>query len=807
MMTDPIRFTINDSVNFPYILHDCSVPDMRALFAQIDASFSINDDKTAHDLIVPVAEWTERYRAAHYIARMSRIFVADVDELEPAAAEALWAELKGTSCIIHTSHSHLTPRKHELGCYRLIFELTDEYAPDEWPMVWRAMQELCQGKIDPCTAEPPSRGYYLPSAPTSHSQSAARWLNEGEPLCTDELIAFGQDLGAVSRSWVAPVRKVRDGVAPNRTAILQQASRWVNSRYQRTQNSGAIAKAILTGQQSIPVGEGKRNQALYDLATIIGRTWPNASSDDIAKVFIEATPGWDLVSPDSKYDLEELSGMIARCQDYAEAWAQEQADAKAEQLTQGQRTTTITEEEIAHLAEVYGPQWWQHACAILNKDVYFLRPNGTYDPSPVQIGNILPAARNRLAVFGRHVEDNFEIEGKNGPHLQKKNSAQFVYDYGTVIDAVVYDLTRPQGGWDPLRRTILMQVGEARVEPAEHPEIQRWLECCGDFLIDMVSQMPHHDLMLPALVMIGKGGTGKTLLANGIAQIYAHGPAPAEAAFHEFNAKTLCACPIVLMDEKAAPQYRKEGTTFLRRFLTERVRELNEKYRTRVELHGFLRLIVAANSVDVLETNEDMGPDDRDAFAERLVYIDMNAGAEELGKHPQPEIQREWLDKRHLAQHVLWLSEHWKVRNPGRRFAVRQEEGALRAALSSHTGTARDVLHWLLSFLAEPGVVVAKHAPIEVTRGELRVNGKAVFREWSAYLADYRKPSPNMIGKAIASLAVGKKRQKLHLKRGRVDAYVIDLEQLKAANELHGLVADLDRALQQVEAMCRQYER
>jgi hypothetical protein len=308
----------------------------------------------------------------------------------------------------------------------------------------------------------------------------------------------------------------------------------------------------------------------------------------------------------------------------------------------------------------------------------------------------------------------------------------------------------------------------------------------------MLASMPRLDRMLPALILTGDANCGKTLLALGVGQIYGRAPADGDVALSNFNANILTKQPIVSMDEKTTNGYQREGTTLIRKFVTQGVRQLDEKFQARVELLGFPRMIVAANNFDVLNTEQEISTADREAFAERLVHIDMDPGAAVLETYADI-IQAQWLDGRQLAEHILWLSTTWTIKNPGRRFLVANNHTALHDGLASKAGHAGDVACWLLNYLGSPAR--AQHLPISFEKGQLRVNTGALIQGWRVYLEAHRPPSPSKISRALKSLS-HKKRQKIAVTiegtKKRVDAYEIDPLLLRSANETQQLIPNFD---------------
>lgn len=794
-----MQITINYSVYEPYSLKVVDPLDMAELHELLCDNAVQIDSKDSQALLVPVSEWIHYYRGKHCIRRMSPIFMCDLDRLSASDLLDVAGRLDGISSIWYPTHSHLSSKKDGLECYRVILELDREYDPWDLPLVWRAINELIGGRLDPATERRPDLGYYLPSAPPDRDLTNPE-LWAGDTLSVDELLEIGRELRAVPELESAyrsgtpkRIAEYHTGTPPSKLAVTQQLKLW----HKQGDADAGVLLSVLDSKVVEKVEPGDRNAMLFRLATRMAYVWRSADPEKIAKTFDGS--GWAMLDHDGDIPIEIFADMIHRQQVYIEDRVSEERASIIEHATAGQRDGEITLEEKQHLTEVYGLGWQRHAVAILDKSLYLLRPDGTYDPCPVSKDNLFVAARDRMAVFGDSIEYTYETA--RGP--RKKPIQMFLEDHATVIDKAIFDLTKPSGGWDPANRTIMLQVGKRRVDPKENKEIQAWLNACDPILVDMISQIPHHSKMLPALLLTGTASTGKTMLAKGISRIYADGPADADAAFDSYNASTLCNCPIVFMDERVASQYKKEGTTFVRRFLTQDVRRLDEKYRSRVELHGYVRLIIAGNSIDIMATEEDMTVVDRDAFAERIVHVDMDQGAKELAKHSPAKIQTQWLNDRRLAAHVLWLADNWQVRSPGKRFVVQQPKGAFQTAITSHTGITQDVLYMILQVLASPGQAIQSRADIHVTGRELFVTSSSIFRMWDPYMPGYRKPSPASLSKAVKALAAG------HAS-SRPDAMLemqIDKEQIAAANAAHGVLRDLNKALAQMERRCIEQKR
>lgn len=789
MIDPPIRVSVVTSDHAPDTVEVMTFPSLANLTKEIEGAAEVGPKNTA-PMLIPVSKWQTTYKADKNVTVMSRVFVGDLDGKTTAQVETLLAYLEGLSYALITTHSHLTERKHGLECYRLLVELDREYPVTDHARVWAAVQDLFGGELDAATKDP-SHGYYLPRYDEDHAQDFGCVYSPGEPFFVDDLLAMMPEVPSAP----TPPVEISDGRIVPPSEVSDEIASWCRSTKDPVkQQTAKHARALIAGKNTIPIGKGLRNGFLTSLAGYLAARFPDGDPESIASAF--ETVGWDQFNLDGKYEISSLEKIIFRMQD-AE---REKFSAKKEKIledrrkkilesSKGERDHEITPEEVAHLIEVFGESWQQHLFASLQDDLFALRPDGTYDPGALTRDQTMIAVRDRLAVFGDYVESTYI--GEDGQERTKSRAA-ILQSYASIARSVVHDMTAPRGGWDAKTDTITFAAAVPVVDPIYHEDVAKWLATLDSHLTDAISVVPKHDRMLQAIVLIGPASAGKTLIANGIGHIYGSAPISGDVASAQFNSDMIRQ-PIIFMDERPSKAYKEEGTTLIRRFQTEYSRRLDEKFRARVRLDGFPRLIIAANNMDVLKTNEDMSQDDRDAFSERLLVIDMAVGKPYLEAFGKERIQAEWLDGRRLAQHFLWLARNHVIKNQGTRFDVEHVQSALHLDLAAQNGTAADVAYWILSYIAEPQKVERAHYPAKYDpdRGTVRICPKAVYQGWSMYMDQGRVPGAGEIAKAVRSLA-HRGRQKITVAGKQLNAYDINVDLLRGANARNLIVTGFD---------------
>lgn len=803
-----LRFTVTPSVRSVRELHIHTLNDIGEL-AEMYPHKS-GGSKTDTSLILPVSEWTQLQRCNTSIKTFGRLFLADFDGLDEKQGMSVIDVIvdNNLQTYLYTTFSHMSEKKKNTWCFRVVVELSQEYAVQDHGAVWDKMNVLFLGLLDPKTKNP-QIPYYLPLHPIGTHEHIAEvfW---GQPLNVGEL-----STPTTYTTYLAtPVIDQQISFDDLRAKIIQ----WSNYRgrdVHRIKASLVAKEALrlmdLKPPKNLPRGEGRRHEWMLSLAGMLAREFPLVTSDSICSKF--PPEGWLKFSAgDSEHSLPRLQGMIddfqAKELEKQKALEEERAEKqkvleeeRAErqqtalkniEATSDGRSHFVTPEEVLSLDTMYTPQW-RKFCCLYSKDAHWLmRVNGEYWKKDWSKDELLGAAEKYLAVFGEEILLGNE-DPKTGEYRQHSLN-KFKQLYATPLDEVVYDQTIKTTAYDRSRNKLSLACAQPAVEPIYHDDVHQWLSLLGgDLMLDITAGMSRLQDMLPAVVITGPGGCGKTLYSFGVAGIWGRPPNASDDSHSRFSADQMIHQPITLHDEKAGIAYRKEGSSLLRRWVTERERWVEAKYRPKIRLIGFPRLIFCGNNTHLLDTEEDMSEADRDAFAERLIHIQLDEEHSDYLRGCLERTKKDWIGRRHLSEHCYWLGLNWEIQNPGPRFLVCGPQTHLHNSLAGGSGLAAEVIQWLLSYVANPRLIQHSNSgPIEINRERhsIRVSTHTITKNWGVYLSTPLNHSTNRVGRALSSISRGV-RQKMDVGGDKTaNVYEIKLEILRANLDRHHLTEE-----------------
>ena len=756
-------------------------------------------------LITPVAEWSDLYRLNENVTKMSRVFFADFDKVSPADFDAILESLEGTSALFFTTWNNYQPVKDGLACFRIVLELDRPYTPDEYPAVHSAVSSLFGGLIDDTTAKP-SLGYFVPVVRPDDPETFVSELFDGAPLEVDVLLDMNTDTPVVpvptapTTTHHTTEKAMRGHISSAVfTATFRKRAKYRGTNEKRLQRV-PISRCVVslldgTVPDALRPGLGARHDFMLSLAGALAAWWPEVSPEGLAEHL--DGPGWALFvdGDEANHGIERFTGMIRDFQHKEHEFRNVRYVQALASAPMNKRTELITPEETQALEVALGGggEDWRKCAVLQHKSAYFfMKEDGTYHSKMWTKDEVLLAARDRFAGFGEEVSIHYQNEeGERKMHTL----GSFLQQYGTAVDDVWYDQTIAASKYTPGEASLALACAVPVVEPIYDQTINDFLEGVGgDIFLDMIAAMGRLDQMCPGMVMTGDGGSGKTLVAMALAMIWGSAPLRAEDAHSQYNATTMLRQPITLHDEKAGAAYEREGTSLVRKNLTERERWVEEKFMPKIRMIGYARLIFAANNTHILDTKENMSKADREAFAERLVHIEFGPEQVEYLKENLERTQKEWIGENKLASHFLWLIQNREIVNKGERFLVQAPRTALHDSIAGGSGVAAECMQWLLCYVENPSPMNNLAAPgvqLLPEKQELRVIAQSVFAHWNTYLEGSKVPNLSLIQKAVASISLDARcKIRATYSDGTTkyqSARSIDLDMLRARLDMHHL--------------------
>lgn len=293
-----------------------------------------------------------------------------------------------------------------------------------------------------------------------------------------------------------------------------------------------------------------------------------------------------------------------------------------------------------------------------------------------------------------------------------------------------------------------------RVRPARfHADIDQWLRLLDPKgrLLDWIATIDMRERYTSAVYFDSVKGTGKTLLANGLAKLWTEGtPTSLEEIIGGFNA-TLLRCPLVFADE-ALP--KKAGiTAWLRAFIGRTSHPINEKHKAPTYLLGASRLILAANNNRIFNTDEELSERDIEAIGDRILYLQVD---HEPVKHLRGLAQKgvdliSW-EREKIAEHALWLIANRKV-DTSDRFLVSGNSSEFSSNLILSNQLASQVVEWLARYFARP----FETPLVQVGSGEVWINVEALTNPttWERYMPASLPLSLDKLTRALRAISSG----------------------------------------------------
>lgn len=577
----------------------------------------------------------------------------------------------------YTTHSHGIDG---MCRFRVALALDRPCPAPQWEHVWRRLARTL-GTFHPKAPDKqtrdPGRFFFQPA--TNPASGLPCWFQAWDGPCLNLDRLLEPDPTAGTELIIESELEQSERVAFSDIQVL--AKRLAGKSDSTLSMIGRALSTALRGEAY--AAEGYRNDLTYKMAGELGKAFPRADAGDLAEKFRAAFELQGEPTP------EQFAGMVRRQQLKHQQYELERRAAR--QLRSGEEPTPAPGEPVPAPAL---PLVVQRAGYF-----WFRRPDSDdYD-------RVFGKDDVALA-FLRDFSGTVDTIGADMKPIPIKQQLDL---YGQVALRVDATYLATKNTFDPENRTLTLATSPRRAGlQAQHVlEVHEWLHAlAGDRYLDLlhwIQGLFRLDWPCPALYLWGPKHTGKTMLARGLAHIWREPFTKFATVLQSFNAG-LAANPVVLADEGFPPETK---FTFVREFLTESVRSVNEKYRPHFNLRGYVRLIVTANNPAAFEhQRRGLTLEDTDAIGERVVQLHVADAARKfllsLGSCRITEEK--------IARHALWLAEQATEQPTGRwvmQPTTAQTSEFQASLVDSDYGWFVD---WLAGYILSPRSVEMRYA-------------------------------------------------------------------------------------------------
>jgi hypothetical protein len=725
----------------------------------------------------------------------------DFDHLNRTDLDRVLAAAKSFRSVVYSSYNHGVDGLDD-NRIRVVFDVDRPIESSEWPTFWaRLVGELPVPPDVKCSDA--GRLYALPYVP--RPEAALRVVNDGNPLPVAAVLALPAKAPAArpaaagqgqATSQPLSVAELRDVVKRLRrvtrgpqAAESQAMGRWLD------QIANGVPFAI----------EGSRHATYLRITQFLDRAFPQADPVAVGDLFtfsLRAMAGPDFDPVAERAEIERaFRGARERRQQAALEAAEAQRLAHEHRIKEAfrsDRVTPYTQEEIDGYAKLAGVDaaGFRQRWIIKHGKACYIFVAGQY-LKPVAIDDLLTAIQRDFAPALESpagiVLARMSSEGKIVP----KNEKDLLTDYGTLAREAMASLSAPASYYDSGKQTFFEALTPLRkLDPLADPQIDTWLQTLAgpryNDLILWLQELPDLDQPLSALYLEGPPDSGKSMFAAGLARLWTTtGPTSAVDATENFN-DAIGYCPLVFADEILPPAWEgPKGLGRFREFIATRYRTLHRKYLNRLPMVGSVRVIFAANNLDLVDARAQLTPNDRAAVLERIAHIEVGEAAVRFLRTLNRATIDRWVAGDGLARHVLWLRAQGLAERQGR-FGVAPTRTRLSDEMVASHPTNSAVAQWLLLHLVDASRISAPmggaRAPLAVVEGgRYYVNVQALSDQlrWERYVSSPREvPPPRRLSKALVELSDPGRFQ-----RRKVNYYVIRLDALTAFADTVGLSA------------------
>lgn len=659
----------------------------------------------------------------------------DLDEGSPEQVEGVFAALSDFAFLAYTTYSSSADQEK----WRIDIPLAEPVSASAWPVLWRALTRKFAPFADKQTKDI-ARQYYVPS--THFVATPVMLSNEGRALST-------KDLKSVEAVPTVMAVTTNGGRALSLDVLTKIAKKWKASGTGRTIDLGDRLLRVCEGVSY--AAEGERDQATFSLCGSIVSEFPDVDAPLLADHFRRSLA---VMGPDAP-TLTNVIDKIRRCQ---QRGVQIEIDANSDleariRLARGDGKSDVYDEDtlcyMSHKLHIQRNELDRHWIICAGSDYYVLAPGPEY----------LLTKREAIQTVAWTLLAPVDHVDLTGDDQKAKDVSTLCRDYSTIVDTVVRSLTDKHPRFEG--RTLFLPTCPLRdLKPEANDEIAEWLRIIGGDqhkeLLQWLSLVTRLETPLPALVMIGEPGGGKTLMAKGLARLWStDGPTPIDVALGNFN-DAVERCPLILGDESLPKDFKGNvRTEELRRLIQENTHKSNRKNRAICDMKGCVRVVVAANNSKILDMREHLTRQDLDAIAQRLFALHVTSESVEYLKSigGQEKIDGQWINGDRFARHVLSLKSNAPITE---RFGFKHDSKTLSDILAVRSGPRAKVCEWLVKGLEDGFRKTNLGDKLLVLDGTVMVHVSAIASAWGTYLPDYRVPDTSTMSESLEGLSEGK---------------------------------------------------
>lgn len=331
----------------------------------------------------------------------------------------------------------------------------------------------------------------------------------------------------------------------------------------------------------------------------------------------------------------------------------------------------------------------------------------------------------------------------------------YIVPVGEVLRACAVAVNQMQytpgdAHWDAVNKVMHVACCQVRKDlvPTEHPHILAWLRASFpediESVLDWLAVYPCQDKPSRCLFMYGPTGIGKTLLTSGLAWVYGQRSGfKVDDYVGDFNDDILL-CPMLYADEET-----KVSLNEIKQIIGGSMPKVNKKFANRISANIRLRLVMAANDLEIFSIEHGATAQSLAAVKERFLALTM-VDARGLLKNAMRD---SWhID---IAELVLWLRDNREVESNGRFFGRPGGFDITRAVALSSDGAQR-ACQLIASELKKRGsgraVVASNPELFFVKDGIPHIKYEHLNACWKAY--ENKAPSAKQVKNALHALSL-----------------------------------------------------